>query len=210
MKARLWVPVVGAVALVFGAIAIGREMGLSQSKFGSNFKDQIILEKIQSLGDLHAVKFSYSRIFQHETRRRPAGITEFIPVVSDAIRMSTTNKVLLNTTGQVEAGVDLAKVKITRDSLGNVIATLPPVDVYDPKVDAEVVQTSRGLFWKDENIVPGAIRQAGTVFKASALQQGIVATTKANVESRLRSLLSNMVTNIKFSWITPDSTTKTL
>jgi len=159
-----------------------------------------LLEQVQALGDLHAVKYTYRDVHEFQTTEEPSDWLAAVPGSVDVVHAATQNTALMSYTGAVEAGVDLSKAKIVRSSKG-ICVRLPDPKVYPPNVSAQVHDLHRGWIWHDISIVPSAIEDAKLRFRTASLKQGILDEAKKNVRARILTLshgFSNLPVTISF------------
>lgn len=150
-----------------------------------------LLEKVQALGELHAVKYTYRDVHEYETSKQPEGILASFPGGPEIVHASTRNTALMSFTGSVEAGVDLSKAKVERSSTG-VTVKLPAPKVFPANVSADVHEVKRGLFWRDQGIAANAIEDAKSRFKETSIRQGILKEAKANVTKQVGALAKDL------------------
>jgi len=132
-----------------------------------------LLEKVQALGNLHVVKYTYRDIKDFHTSREPVAWLSSVPGGRELITSATRNRTTLSYTGAVEAGIDLSRATVRKSAAG-IELVLPQPVVYRPNVEAQVHDLKRGLFWRDENIVAAAIEQAKDRLHETAQRQGIL------------------------------------
>jgi hypothetical protein len=160
-----------------------------------------LLEQVQSLGELHTVKFTYRDVHEFSTTEEPDLWIAALPGSQEIVHAATRNTALMSYTGTVEAGVDLGKAKVIR-SLTGVEIQLPKPQVFPANVSAQVHDLSRGLVWRDVSIATSAIEDAKLRFRQTSIRQGIVAEAEKNAQLRvakLASAISNQPVKISFS-----------
>lgn len=150
-----------------------------------------LLEKVQALGELHAVKYTYRDVHEYETSREPTGVLASLPGGAELVQASTRNTALMSFTGTVEAGVDLSQAKIEKSAAG-VTVKLPAPEVYPANVSADVHELKRGLFWRDQGIATEAIEDAKVRFRATSIRQGILKEARANIEKQVSELAGDL------------------
>ena len=147
----------------------------------------LILKSVQSLGELHAARYSYTQVFEQQTARRPEEWTRYVPGLGGLVTASTRNRALVSATANVEAGVDLSKASF-RQVGGQRQIVLPRVQVYRPQVDAKIHSARPGLFWRDDNIALAAVRATEARVREAAISQGIAREAESNVRKRVATL----------------------
>ena len=145
----------------------------------------LILNKVQALGDLHTARYTYQQVFDYSTSRTPEEWTNYVPGMSGLITASTRNTALMDTTGNVEAGVDLKKAKLE----GKSTLVLPKPKIYTPHVSAQVHKSKRGVFWRDDNIALKAVRATEQTMMQAARKQGILEEAEKNAREQLVALV---------------------
>jgi len=150
----------------------------------------LVLQKVQSLGQLHTARYTYQTVFEHTTSRAPAEWATYVPGAASLVKSSTQNSALVEIHGDVEAGIDLSKAHMEQTPGQNPRLILPHAVVYRPNVDAVLHDVKRGLFWRDDNIGLDAERNARYRFGRAARQQGIVAQAEKNVRSQLSGIVA--------------------
>ena len=153
-----------------------------------------LLLQIQSLGQLHTVRYNMHDVVEHEHSLSPGGWLSGIPGAEGLCRAATRNSVLVEADGGVEAGVDLSQVSAASVSRlatpeGAVVRVrLPHALVYPPDVRVRVVRSEPGLFWEDENIVPEATSEARRKMLEAARRANIVASAETNAVRTLEQM----------------------
>lgn len=183
----------GGVVGVF-AIMLAQSPSRQQATFAAP-----LLEKVQALGNLHVVKYTYRDINEFQTSREPAAWLSSVPGGTDLVASATRNQTTLSYTGAVEAGIDLTKATIRKSATG-IELILPQPVVYRPNVAAQVHDLKRGLFWRDENIVATAIEQAKDRLHETAKRQGILGEARENARTRVESLARELGAEVQVSF----------
>lgn len=158
-----------------------------------------LLEKVQALGKLHAVKFTYRDISDFHTSREPVAWLDAIPGGRDVVAAATRNRTTLSYTGEVEAGIDLSQAKLATSATGPVLV-LPQPEVYRPNVVAEVHGLKSGLFWKDDGIVAKSIEMAKDKLSETARRQGILRRAKENAQQQVQKLAEDLGANVRVTF----------
>jgi hypothetical protein len=151
-----------------------------------------LLDKVQALGELHSVKYTYRDVHEFQTSEKPNDLLAVIPGATDVVRAATQNTALLSYTGTVEAGVDLSKAKIGSSPQGIQI-TLPEPKIYPANVVAKVEDMHRGWVWRDISIATDAIADAKVRFTDTSIRQGILSEAKRNARTRVLELSRSLV-----------------
>jgi hypothetical protein len=159
-----------------------------------------LLEKVQALGNLHVVKYTYRDIKDFQTSREPVAWLSSVPGGRDLVASATRNRTTLSYTGAVEAGIDLTQATIRKSATGLELILPQPV-IYRPNVAAQVHDLKRGLFWRDENIVPTAIEQAKDRLQDTARRQGILGEARENARTRVESLARELGAEVQVSFV---------
>lgn len=144
----------------------------------------MILNQVQALGELHTARYSYQHVFEQQSSREPETWTRYVPGMSDLVVAGTRNTALMETTGWVEAGVDLSQATVKDSKL-----VLPRPKIYPPHVNATVRDAHRGLFWRDDNIALRAVRATEADMEKAALRQGILADAERNAQRQVMQLV---------------------
>jgi hypothetical protein len=189
--------VVGALGLVaLGFYAGSRSLvGEAQDRMSAT---PLILNKVQALGDLHTARYSYEHVFDYSTSLQPEQWTRYVPGMANLITASTRNTALLDTTGQVEAGVDLAKATVGARN-GRKTLILPKPKLYPAHVSANVHAAKPGMFWRDDNLSLKAVRAAEAQISEAAKRQGILDDAQQNARDQLTRLVPE-VANYEISF----------
>lgn len=156
----------------------------------------IILTKIQSLGDLHTVQYSYNNVFDYETTRRPHAWADAVPGVGSLVRSSTRNRALFSATGTVEAGIDLSQVEVAYEGSGEdmvLVIQLPQASTYRPHVTLSLHDSKPGMFWDDRRQVIKATAHVEREFAKASRKQGIREAAIENAEKAIRNLIEPIV-----------------
>ncbi len=177
--------------LLFGGAVWVLALFLAQPSPGPRVFAAPLLERVQALGELHAVKFTYRDVNDFETTREPAGWLASVPGGTELVHAATRNTATLSFTGTVEAGVDLSKTQITKTPTG-VEILLPAPKIYPANVSAKVHDVSRGLFWRDTGIAATAIDEAKNRLESYARQQGILSQARTNVQKQVETLVGDL------------------
>lgn len=154
----------------------------------------VILQNIQSLGELHTTRYTYNNVFEYQSSKKPAEWAERIGMGS-VVRSATRNRALVSATGTVEAGVDLAQADARYEGVPGkqtLVVTLPQPTIYPPQVDAKVHDTKKGMFWRDENLGLKAQKDASRRFTLASREQGILKSARTSAEARIKALLSGV------------------
>ncbi len=146
-----------------------------------------LLQQVQSLGELHTVKYTYRDVHEFSTTEEPDAWLAALPGSEEVVHAATRNTALMSYTGTVEAGVDLGKAKVVR-SLRGIQIQLPRPKVYAANVSAQVNDLKRGLVWRDISIATSAIEDAKSRFRQTSLRQGILAEAEKNARERVLTL----------------------
>ena len=148
----------------------------------------VILEKIESLGKLELVKYSFQEITELKEKNNaylglfPAG----------------DSKVVLISHGEAVGCLDLEKIKreniqISEDSL---IIELPAPELCYYKLDlarTRIYSIEKGVYYKDEQLLLEKVyRLAENQIKESALSSGILQDASKNAELILRPFLEEV------------------
>ena len=149
----------------------------------------MILEKVQALGDLHTARYSFSRVFEHETQLEPAQWLASVPLAENVVHSATSNRALVTVTGNVEAGIDMRKAKVSHEG-EKWLVILPQPQIYAPHADGSVYSQKSSIFWSDPNIGLKAEHLAGAQFAEGARRAGIIQVAKDEAAKRVRELLS--------------------
>lgn len=156
----------------------------------------IILTKIQSLGDLHTVQYSYNNVFDFETTRNPHVWANAVPGVGSLVRSSTRNTALFSATGTVEAGIDLSQVQVAYEGVDDemvLVIQLPQASTYRPHVTLKLHDSKPGMFWDDRRQALKATAHAEREFAKASREQGIRQAAIENAENAIRELIEPIV-----------------
>lgn len=150
-----------------------------------------ILESVRELGFLQTAEMNLSDAFQFATNKSAEGPVASVPGMDTLVQAATHNSVWVQANGKVTAGVDLTKatVRIEADS---VHVHLPRFTVQSAQVDLKLLNDKKGLFWKDDEILLKAIREARSRFNTTADELNIRKTAVAGAEASIRRLLRDV------------------
>lgn len=153
----------------------------------------LIVRSVRELGFLQTAEMNLSDAFQFATNKSAEGPVASVPGMVELVRSATTNSVWVQASGKVTAGVDLSKaiIRIERDS---VHVKLPRLEVQSPSVDLKLLNDKKGLFWKDDEILLKAIREARRRFAASSDQLGIERIAFDGASRNLKTMLAQVTT----------------
>ncbi len=147
-----------------------------------------ILQSIRHLGFLQTAEMNLSDSFQFASSKSPEGAVAAVPGMTSLVQAVTKNTVWVQASGKVTAGVDLSKARV-RIEADSVHVHLPQFTVQPSQVDLKLLNDKKGLFWKDDEILLKAIREARTRFNSTADQLRIQKTAFAGAEKSIRKLL---------------------
>ncbi|OWU64449.1 MAG: hypothetical protein CBB60_009745 [Armatimonadetes bacterium Cent15-Ar3] len=150
-----------------------------------------IVQSLREIGFLQTAELNLSDAFQYGTQREPEGVVAAIPGMESLVRATTRNSVWVQANGKVTAGIDLSKatIRIDRDA---VHVRLPRLQIQPAEVDLKLIDDKKGLFWKDDEILLKAIREARVRFNSSVQDLDIEKTAFASAQTSIRRLLSNV------------------
>ena len=150
-----------------------------------------IVQSLREIGFLQTAELNLSDAFQYGTQREPEGVVAAIPGMESLVRATTRNSVWVQANGKVTAGIDLSKatIRIDRDA---VHVRLPRLQIQPAEVDLKLIDDKKGLFWKDDEILLKAIREARVRFNSSVQYLDIEKTAFASAQTSIRRLLSNV------------------
>lgn len=153
----------------------------------------LIVRSVRELGFLQTAEMNLSDAFQFATNWTAEGMVASVPGVDQLVRTATTNTVWVQASGKVTAGVDLsrAQIRIERDT---VHVRLPHLEVQSPSVDLKLLNDRKGAFWRDDEILLKAIREARRRFAASSDELGIERTAFDGASTNIKRMLAK-VTN---------------
>jgi hypothetical protein len=177
-----------AATVVLGLFLLGRTNRAEETQV---VPMPLILQKVQSLGELHTARYTYQHVFEQSSSRQPEEWTSYIPGAPSLIRASTRNSALVSATAEVEAGIDLSKATV-RDRGGARILVLPKPTIYEPKVDARVDSSRPGMFWRDNNIALKAVNSMEVRVRQAAVSQGILVEAEKNALTRINTLMADL------------------
>jgi hypothetical protein len=155
-----------------------------------------VLQKVQALGDLRTVRYTYQNVFEVETTREPEGMLASLPGVTNVVHATTRNKALVSASGSVEAGVDLTKARYETKPEGTVLV-LPKPRLFPPDVRLHVHRAKPGVFWRDDNLTVKATDVAREKFTTAGLQQGILPAAQKSARERVEALVQGSGANVQ-------------
>jgi hypothetical protein len=191
--------VIWRTSLVCGVFALIATVALKGPGGRVTPLESPLLERVQAIGNLHAVKFTYRDISDFETTREPVSWLASVPGGTEVVHAATRNRATMSYTATVEAGVNLDRAKLIQSATGPVLV-LPRPQVYPANVSATVHDVQRGLFWRDQGIAATAIESAKGRIQETAVRQGILGQAETNVRKRLESLASELGTAVKVTF----------
>jgi hypothetical protein len=180
-----------SAAALFGVWVVAVFFGSVTSSQPKTVQLAPLLQQVQALGDLHAVKYTYVDVHEYESSREPAGWLASLPGGNAVVRAATLNTTTMSFKGTVEAGVDLSQAKVAHSATG-ITLRLPSPVVYPANVTAGVHDLKRGMFWRDQNISVSAIEDAKQRFAETSIRQGILEEAKKNVRARVGALAKDL------------------
>ncbi|MBS1713087.1 MAG: DUF4230 domain-containing protein [Armatimonadetes bacterium] len=175
---------------VAGAVLVG-VLNRNEPTNVSDRKLPLVLRGVQALGTLHTARHTYENVFEYSTSRQPLQWVAMVPGGAELVRTGTRNVVLVSATGEIEAGVDLARATVERSG-DTVTVRLPKPQLFEPKVDAKVHWQKSAVFWRDDNIALKAVRDAEDRIKEASLRQHILETAADVAGKRVKSLARDM------------------
>jgi hypothetical protein len=151
----------------------------------------LIVRSVKELGFLQTAEMNLSDAFQFATNKSAEGPVASVPGMNELVRSATLNSVWVQASGKVTAGVDLSKaqIRIDRDT---VHVQLPHLEVQSPSVELKLLNDKKGLFWRDDEILLKAIREARRRFAASSDQLGIERTAFEGASRNLKRMLAQV------------------
>lgn len=178
-----------------GVVATGSLMGLWRSSGEEKTAEPIttILARIQALGELRTVRFTYDNVSPIATSREVADWAAPIPGAASVVENLTRNEGVVGVTGTIDAGVQLQQASARYEGQGErrrLVVEVPAPTVFPARVEARVHHAKRGWLWMDANLGLKAERQAAESFRTASLQQGILDQARTETRSRLTELLS--------------------
>lgn len=207
-RALTWSAFAGLLLAVLGLV-VGWRLG----RFGTQPDDlaldtRPVLLAMQKIGELHTASYVMNEVLRKETAQEPPDGLSLVPGVSNVVHWATHNQALVVAQGNVEAGVNLAALNaadVTRETLPDgtthLHVHLPPVTVYPPNVQVQVQDSSTGLLWRDENIVPKAEAEARRRFQDAAEKAHIRSKAEANATDVLKRMMCAFGhNNVEFSF----------
>lgn len=174
------------LGIAFGVgVLCNQFVSMRRGEPGSPQVAPLVLQ-IQSLGQLHTVRYRIHDIYEHEKALKPEGWVRNLPGADRVYEAATRNSVLLVAEGSVEAGIDLTQVK--PESVRTIRTAegirwrvrLPRAILYPPDVRVRVEDQKRGLFWNDKNIIPDATEAVKRRYTETTRASGILATAETN------------------------------
>lgn len=151
----------------------------------------LVLEKAQALGELHTAQYTYSQVLEHRTSRSAPDWAQALPGAQAVVVGLTENKALISATIEVEAGVDLGKVRLVGDTL-----TLPKPRLYRPTVHAVLHEHRPGVAWRDTGIALEAEREASARATQAAKESGILSRATEEAERRVSVLARSLGSSV--------------
>ncbi len=146
---------------------------------------QMIVDRIESMGKLEVVKYSFKDILEHKRNSTVWGV-------------GISSKTLLIIGAEAVACVDLMKVSITDiDSTGGKLKVMLPLpEICYIKVDhsrSKVYNTEMSIFDDAEDkLVDDAYREAEAYIKSEVAKTDIIDMAKVNTEKVLKPLLASI------------------
>lgn len=151
----------------------------------------LIVNSVRELGFLQSAEMNLSDAFQFATNKSASESVAAVPGLDELVRATTANSVWVQASGKVTAGVDLSKasIRIERDS---VHVRLPKLIVQSPSVDLKLLNDKKGVFWKDDEILLKAIREARRRFANSSDEMGIERTAFVGASNSIKKMLAKV------------------
>lgn len=148
-------------------------------------EQQLVLNKIEELGALELVKYSYNDIISEEIKRK------FLKV--DAL--APDSKVITLIVGEAVGCVDFKKVKPTDISTdkGIIRINLPEPEICYVKIDhknSKVYDINFIARVFNPELIEKSFKNAEDKIKTAALEAGIIEQTKENARKLLKALLA--------------------
>jgi hypothetical protein len=146
---------------------------------------QMIVDRIESMGKLEVVKYSFKDILEHKRNSTVWGV-------------GISSKTLLIIGAEAVACVDLTKISVADidSSGGRLRVRLPMPEICYVKVDhskSKVYNTEMSVFDDAEDkLVDDAYREAESYIKSEVAKTDIVAMAKVNTEKVLKPLLASI------------------
>ncbi|HVL40355.1 MAG TPA: DUF4230 domain-containing protein [Fimbriimonadaceae bacterium] len=197
--ARCW----PALAVVGGAWLLFSRLGSPEPTHQLS-AGPLVLERVQSLGELRTARYHYQNVFEYRTHRRAADWAKTVGL-SGLVQAATKNKALATLHGSVDAGVDLQQARILSQT--PLVLELPAPQIYEPIVDIDVHRTWVGAFWRDDNIGVKALREMKGRLKSAATSQGILQEARRGAETRVLELLDLLGVEAEVRFASPDKKT---
>lgn len=148
----------------------------------SVYNHSIVLEKIEELGKLELVKFSYRDVIEH---------------IKEYKNWITNSKVVLIVSGEAVGCIDLKKItktNIDETRKDTIILQMPEPELCYYKIDqskSRIYDSSYGM--TDAATVIGEAYKAAEInLRKTALESGILEQTKKNAETMLKPLLEGL------------------
>ncbi|MEI7576377.1 MAG: DUF4230 domain-containing protein [Armatimonadota bacterium] len=175
---------------VFGTLWVTKGTSAEPTERVSN-EVPLIVNSVRELGFLQSAEMNLSDAFQFATSKAASDSVAAVPGLDELVRATTANSVWVQASGTVTAGVDLSKasIRIERDS---VHVRLPKTVVQSPSVDLKLLDDKKGIFWKDDEILLRAIREARRRFADSSDQMGIERTAFVGASNSIRKMLAKV------------------
>ncbi|HLK60336.1 MAG TPA: DUF4230 domain-containing protein [Chthonomonadaceae bacterium] len=152
---------------------------------------------IQQIGQLHSASFTMKDAIRQETVQEPQDWAQGLPGATEVIHWATHNQAVVVAEGSVEAGLDLRQItgkdvtQVRRpDGRVQLRVHLPPIVVYPPTIHLQVESNEAGWFWRDENIVPKAQKEAERRFVEAAEKEHIRERAQSAAISTLQQTLA--------------------
>jgi len=164
-----------------------------------------VLARIQALGELRTVRYTYDNVSDISTTREVADWAAPIPGAASMVESLTRNQGVVGVKGTVDAGVQLRQASARYEGEGEsrrLVVEVPAPQVFPARVEARVHQARRGWLWTDANLGLKAEHQAEASFREASLQQGILAKARTETRARLTALLapvSDVPVDVRFA-----------
>ncbi len=145
---------------------------------------KLVLEKIENLGKLELVKYTFRDVLEHKNVKKIMGF-------------ETSSKVLLILSGEAVGCIDLTKVKTDNiiQKGDTVTITMPQPEICYTKInhkDSKVYQTNVTLFDNEGKLIDGAYKEAEQYMNAQALKTDILDRSKVNAEKLLKPMFEGI------------------
>ncbi len=176
------------VILLIAIIFYQDKLQLITSNGETNIESTTILERIESIGKIELVKYSFKEILEI-TRKTP----EFLSI----FKLGPDSKAVLITSGEAVGCIDLSEIS-SEDLIqqgDTLLITLPQPELCYYKVDLEntkLYSLQTGFFTEESKFVEEAYRQAERQIKEAALQSNIIEQTKSNADLILKPILEKI------------------